>query len=217
MTLPIHPRTGLLAVGVLPSGRIVWPVLGGSGEGDGGGSGSGDGDGPKDGNAGGTPPADKTFTQADVDRIVADRLGRERGKFQDYDQLKAAAEELNQLKDAQASEAEKATKQAAKDAEARIRGQLEPELMRLRAAIAHGLPEEFGKRVMSAAKRLVGTTQEELETDAAEFFASTAPIDAGPPSPAPTFDQGARGGAGTAKATVASGREMYRELLGKKT
>jgi hypothetical protein len=30
----IHPVTGLAALGVLPSGRIVWPVLGGSGEGD---------------------------------------------------------------------------------------------------------------------------------------------------------------------------------------
>jgi hypothetical protein len=30
--LPIHPFTGLTAVGVLPSGRIVWPIRGGSGD-----------------------------------------------------------------------------------------------------------------------------------------------------------------------------------------
>ncbi|MFC4912584.1 hypothetical protein [Actinomadura gamaensis] len=30
--LPVHPVTGLPALGVLPSGRIVWPVLGGSGD-----------------------------------------------------------------------------------------------------------------------------------------------------------------------------------------
>ena len=29
-----------------------------------------------------------TFTQADIDRIVADRLTRERQKFADYDDLK---------------------------------------------------------------------------------------------------------------------------------
>ncbi|MBO2461174.1 hypothetical protein [Actinomadura violacea] len=29
-TLPIHDRTGLRAIGVLPSGRIVWPVMGGA-------------------------------------------------------------------------------------------------------------------------------------------------------------------------------------------
>lgn len=28
VTLPVHPLTGLTALGVLPSGRIVWPVLG---------------------------------------------------------------------------------------------------------------------------------------------------------------------------------------------
>lgn len=34
--LPTHPRTGLSALGVLPSGRIVWPIMGGDGTGDGG-------------------------------------------------------------------------------------------------------------------------------------------------------------------------------------
>jgi hypothetical protein len=32
--LPVHPFTGLTAIGVLPSGRIVWPILGGSGDDD---------------------------------------------------------------------------------------------------------------------------------------------------------------------------------------
>lgn len=31
-TLPVHPRTGLTALAVLPSGRPVWPVLGGNGQ-----------------------------------------------------------------------------------------------------------------------------------------------------------------------------------------
>lgn len=29
ITMPIHPSTGLPALGVLPSGRVVWPVMGG--------------------------------------------------------------------------------------------------------------------------------------------------------------------------------------------
>ena len=33
--LPVHPFTGLTALGILPSGRVVWPVLGGDGTGDG--------------------------------------------------------------------------------------------------------------------------------------------------------------------------------------
>lgn len=35
---------------------------------------------------------EQTFTQADVDRIIRDRVKREREKFADYDSLKAAAE-----------------------------------------------------------------------------------------------------------------------------
>lgn len=42
--LPIHPTTGLRALAVMPrSGRIVWPVMGGSGEGAGGAGGEGAG------------------------------------------------------------------------------------------------------------------------------------------------------------------------------
>lgn len=55
-----------------------------------------------------------TFTQADIDRIVADRLTRERQKFADYDDLKSKAAKLTDLEKAQMSEAEK---QAARVAE----------------------------------------------------------------------------------------------------
>lgn len=51
--------------------------------------------------------ADRTFTQADIDRIVADRASRadraaredERKKFEDYDSLKADAEKFRAAKD----------------------------------------------------------------------------------------------------------------------
>lgn len=36
--------------------------------------------------------AAKTFTQEDLDRIIAERLNREKSKYADYDQLKQAAE-----------------------------------------------------------------------------------------------------------------------------
>ena len=49
-----------------------------------------------EGGSGGKEPKDESFTQADVDRIVADRLKREReavkAKYADYDDLKAKAE-----------------------------------------------------------------------------------------------------------------------------
>lgn len=159
-----------------------------------------------------TPPADKTFTQSDVERMIGERLGRERSKYADYDTLKTAAGELAELKERQATESEKALKAAAKDTESKVRAELEPRMTRLEVALAKGLPEELGAKVLSAAKRLVGTTREELEADAAEFFA-TAPITA--TTPPPDFDQGTRGGNGTDKPNIDSGREMYRTLLGK--
>lgn len=116
--LPIHPRTGLRAIDVLPrSGRIVWPVLGGSGDGDGGtgdgGQGQGGGDGGQTGEGEG-----KTFTQADLDRVVAERLARERSKFADYKDLKDKASKFDELQTAQQSETEKAVAKARDEAKA---------------------------------------------------------------------------------------------------
>lgn len=225
--LPTHPFTGLRAIGVLPSGRPVWPVMGGNGEGggDGGGTGSGSGGsggsggagdgGGSGGNDGGgnSGRQEQTFTQADLDRIVGERLARERtSKYGDYDQLKAKATELDQLKESTATEQEKAITAAKKDAEASVRGQLEPQMVRLQAALEHGLPEELGKRILSAARRLVGTTAEELAADAAEFF-KTSPLQINQGG-GDGFDQGPRG-RGDAKPTVASGAELYNQRRGK--
>ena len=43
----------------------------------------------------------QTFTQADIDRIVADRLSRERSKFSDYDDLKNHANRLADIESSQ--------------------------------------------------------------------------------------------------------------------
>ena len=44
----------------------------------------------------GQQPQGATFTQEQVNAIVADRLRREREKYTDYDELKAAREELQE-------------------------------------------------------------------------------------------------------------------------
>ena len=56
-----------------------------------------------------TEPTDdgKTFTQADIDRAVKDRLTREKAKFADYDDLKATAAKWQEHEDDQKSELEK--------------------------------------------------------------------------------------------------------------
>jgi hypothetical protein len=48
-----------------------------------------------------------TFTQADMDRVVKERLERERKKFADYGDLKKAAAKLKEIEDAQKSESDK--------------------------------------------------------------------------------------------------------------
>ena len=65
-------------------------------------------------------PMEKQFTQSDLDRIVKERLERERQKHQkaitekygDYDQLKGAAKKLQEIEDANKSELEKVAERA---------------------------------------------------------------------------------------------------------
>lgn len=105
------------------------------------------------------PPAEKTFTQADVERIIADRLKRERDKYADYDQLKAKAAEADSSKTELQKLAERveASEKRAADAEAK---QLRTEI-----ASAKGL-------TAAQAKRLTGSTMEELEADADDLLAA---------------------------------------------
>ena len=105
----------------------------------------------------------KTFTQADVDRIVADRLKRLEGKYAGFDELKAKADRLDELEAATKSDVEKLNERAAAadkraaDAEARAN--------RMEVAAAKGL-------TAAQAKRLIGTTREELEADADDILAA---------------------------------------------
>jgi len=62
----------------------------------------------------GTAPADKQadkgerlLTQAEVDAIIRERLGRERAKYTDYDDLKKAASKLHEIEESQKSETQK--------------------------------------------------------------------------------------------------------------
>lgn len=108
-------------------------------------------------------PAPTTFTQADVDRIVAERLTRERGKFADYDQLKTKASEFDKLAEAQKT-AEQRAAEALTAAETKAAA-AERRALLLEVATEKGL-------TTAQAKRLVGSTREELLADADEFLGS---------------------------------------------
>jgi len=79
-----------------------------------------------------TAEAGKTFTQADVDRIIAERLQRERAKLPNDDELKAYRE----WKKSQQSEAEKAAEREKELAELHSKKtDLERELAVLKAGV----------------------------------------------------------------------------------
>jgi len=134
-----------------------------------------------------TPDPDKgerSFTQADVDRIVQSRLAEEKKRHADYDELKAKAQKLDEQEAANQSELEKAN---AKLAEAEKRAnEAQARADRLEVVVSKALDEEQAKRVTTAAKRLVGSSREELEADADDLLSSFAkPGDGEPPKPTP--------------------------------
>lgn len=110
------------------------------------------------------PPSggEQTLTQAEVDRIVGERLARERSKYADYDDLKAKAAKHDEAVQAQKTEQERLSEQltAAQTEAKNARG----EAMRLKVATAKSLPTEL-------AARLRGDTEEELAADADTLLA----------------------------------------------
>jgi hypothetical protein len=90
----------------------------------------------------------KTFTQADVDRLLADRLARERKKYAGYDDFKKKASELDKLKDANKTELEKKEEQLTKQA---IELQeLKVEKIRRSAAKEAGLDPDLAEFITAA-------------------------------------------------------------------
>lgn len=60
-----------------------------------------------------TDKGEKTFTQADLNKLIDERLTRERAKYADYADLKKAADQWKQHEDAQKTEVEKLQAQIA--------------------------------------------------------------------------------------------------------
>ena len=114
-------------------------------------------------------PAEKTFTQAEMDAILGDRLKRERAKYADYNDLKAKAAKFDEAEAASKSELEKAVERAEKAEQALADIKAAAEVAALRAEVA--------KEKGVDAELLRGTTREELEehADAIKAFAGNAP------------------------------------------
>lgn len=107
--------------------------------------------------------AEKTFTQAEMDAIIGDRLKRERAKYADYDEVKAKAAKYDEAEEAGKSELQKAVERAEKAEGALKALENERKLAELRAEIA--------KEQGIEADLLRGTTREELEAHAGQIKA----------------------------------------------
>jgi hypothetical protein len=204
LTFPVHPRTGLTAIGHGRRGPI-WPVMGGApDEGEG-----GTDDDPEEGESDdGDDKPERTFTQAEVDRLIAQRLHERKNKYSDYDELKAKAAKYDDLAEEQKSETQRLTERAEKaEREAK---EARTGLLRERIAVEKKLPAGL-------AARLHGDTEEEIKADADELLASLGEgeKDLKQKSGPPDMDQGPRGKGD--KGTVASGMELFEQRHKQKT
>lgn len=98
-------------------------------------------------------------SQDELNRIIDQRLGRERAKFGDYEDLKAKAAQLDQIEEANKTELQRATD--SRTAAEKRAEKAEYELLRERVARTKGVPPSS----------ISGATKEELEASAAELLA----------------------------------------------
>ncbi|MFI7191473.1 hypothetical protein ACIBQ0_17200 [Nocardia nova] len=168
--LPIHPVTGLRALGIGKRGPI-WPQLGAAETED-----NGDAAEPTAAEEDTTPQETEkdsapTFqpitSQEDLNKILGRRVAQERAKYSGFDDLKAKAAKYDELEEAKKTAEQRLTErlQAIEQENTTLK------LDKLRASVAEEKGAEFGPRVVKLlAKRLSGKTREELEADADDLL-----------------------------------------------
>lgn len=113
------------------------------------------------------PVQEKTFTQAELDKIVGERLAREREKYSDYETFKEKASRFDSLEEANKTELQKATEKAAK---------LETELSALKKEReVRELRENVAKETGIPVNLLTGNTADECKAQAEAIKAFATP------------------------------------------
>lgn len=98
-------------------------------------------------------------SQEDLDRIIRDRVKRERAKFGDYAELKAKAARFDEIEAASKSELEKAIE--AREAAEAARDQAVTEVLRYRIAMKHGISDEDADLFLTGTDEATLTSQAE--------------------------------------------------------
>jgi len=116
-----------------------------------------------------TEESTRTFTQDDVNRIVSERLAKERSKYEGYDEYKSKAAELDALKESQKTELQKATERA---------DQLAAELDALKTASQiKAVRDTVAEATGVPASLLTGSTEEECKAQAEAILKFAKPQD----------------------------------------
>ena len=103
--------------------------------------------------------AEKTFTQAELDQIIQDRLKRERDKYLDYESLKEKAQRLDQIEEDAKTELQKAQERAER---------LQTELSEMKhAQEVRAIRDKVAQTTGVPASLLTGDTEEACNEQAA--------------------------------------------------
>lgn len=161
----------------------------------------------------GEAPTEKTFTQAELDAKIADRLSRERKKFADYDEVKAKAAEFEQLKQAQMSDLERTAAEAEARGRSAVLAEVGERLARteFRAAAATAGIDVADVLEYVDVRKFVGDDGEPdtkaIDAAVGKFAAVRAPEEPQEPG-MPSFDGGPRG----PQQTALNGDPLLRDL-----
>lgn len=165
-----------------------------------------------------TPPAyAPPATQADLDRIIGERLAREREKYADYTDLKAKAEAHDKALADAMSEQEKAVAKARDEGKAEVQEAANQRLVRaearVMAATAKFRDPADAVAFLDLSKVEVndsGEVDAKAITDQLKTLAETKPylVDDGK-KPPPRSDPSQGGGGGEDSPSVSRGREMF--------
>ena len=101
---------------------------------------------------------ERTFTQAEMDTIIGERLARERAKYSDYEELKNKADAFDAAEEATKSDLQKATERAES-----LQAQLDA---LTKANEERALKEKISEETGIPVKLLRGSSEEDLRAQA---------------------------------------------------
>lgn len=141
------------------------------------------------------PAPERTFTQAQVDAMIGERLGRERAKYADFDAIKEKADRWDAQQAANMTELQR-EQQKSQELQARLDKMTQAETVR-------GIREKVAAETGVPVDLLTGSTEEDCKTQAEKIKAYARP----------TYPQVRDGGDPTPPATKKATRDQFADYF----